>query len=459
MVSKAQPDDAGGKEPRGQWNSRIGYILAMVGSAVGLGNIVRFPFVTSSNGGGVFVLIYLIAVLLIGIPMVLAELTLGRRSKRNVVDTFRNLGNRRWALLGLFFIFFNVYIMAWYSVIGGWTLIYLLDGFSNAYFADPTSFFSAVTEGPRALLFHAIFISIAIGIVAGGVSEGIEPAVIILMPLLILVMVGLAIYGITLDGAGEGLSFYLQPDLSDVSGGTIVAAVGQAFFSMSIGFGALLTYASYMSRDSDLNEDGVTVGLSDTGVALLAGFVMFPLLGVIGILGTAAVAEGGIGVAFLSLPVAFGTIGGTLGTGVAVGFFFLLFAAALSSAISLLEVGVGWLTDRGYARWKSALVLGLLMYCLGIAMAFSSPILDLAAGALTDVFVIFGALIIAVFLGWYYERYLDEDPGEEMDRGAGSIRLGRASYFMIKWIIPAVLVVLLSLAVLNVAGVEVMSGA
>ncbi len=443
-------EQAGQSQERDAWDSRLGYVLAMVGSAVGLGNIVRFPFVTSEEGGAVFVLLYLVSVFLIGIPMLMAELMLGRRAKRNVVDTFDLLGGQRWKVLGVLLIGFNVFVMSWFSVIGGWTLIYVvegvLEGVGPAFWADPTGFFFAETEGPGALVYHAIFIAITTAVVAFGISDGIEPAVKVLLPVLGVMLVGLSIYGLTLDGAATGIEFYLQPDLSAIDANTFTAAAGQALFSMSVGFGALITYASYMGEDSSLSEDGVAVGVSDTLVALTAGFLIFPILGAFSLLGTPAVQEGGLGVAFLALPSAFQTLGGQLGATVGLAFFFLLFVAALSSSISLMEVGTAWITERDVPRWKAAVLLGLVMYGVGIPMALSQDTLNFAGGTLTDLFLITATFAMAIFVGFLYEKRLGESVVEELDRGSDSFKLGRISYVMIRYALPVVLVILFAVA-------------
>ncbi len=437
---------------RDAWGSRWGYVLAMVGSAVGLGNIVRFPFVTSEQGGAVFVLLYVVAVVLFGIPMLLTELTLGRRSQRSVVGTFEELGGGHWGKFGVALVFFNVFVMSWFSVIGAWSLIYVWEGLNPAYWDDPTGFFFSINEGPVTLGFHAVFITVTVGIVAFGVSKGIEPAVKVLLPLLGVLLVGLAVYALTLEGAMEGVRYYLEPDFGVLSAGTFVAAAGQAFFSLSVGFGALITYASYIDRESNLSTDSVTVGFTDVGVALVAGFLVFPLLAAFALLGTPEAAQGGIGVAFLALPNAFATIGGGLGVFLVLVFFGLLFVAALSSSISLMEVGVSWVTDRGVPRWKGVVLLGLVMYGLGIPMAFSSGLLDFAAGAFTDTLLLGSAFVIAVFLGWLYRGKLGEDPVVEMDRGASGFRLGLAAFWLIRFVIPVVLLGLFVVAVWTLVG-------
>ncbi len=432
---------------RDAWGSRLGYVLAMVGSAVGLGNLVRFPFVTSQEGGAIFVFLYLGFVFLLGIPMLMGELMLGRRAGRNVVDTFDFLGGTPWRLLGICFVGLSVIVMAWFSVIGGWTMIYIVDGFDPTFWDAPVDFFIAETEGPRALAYHAAFIGITTLVVALGISRGIEPAVKVLLPLLGVILVGLSIYGLTLDGASQGIEFYLKPSLDQVDANTFTAAAGQALFSMSVGFGALITYASYMSRDSSLSEDGVTVGLSDTLVALTAGILIFPLLAAFGLLGSPAVASGGLGVAFLGLPVAFASIGGNLGITVGLVFFALLFVAALSSSISLMEVGASWLTDRQIPRWKSAVLLGLVMYGVGILLALDQALLTFAAGTFTDLLLIGATLAMALFIGHRYKHTVGEDPATEMDRGAGTFRLGRMAIWVIRFVLPVVLVILFVVAV------------
>lgn len=445
-MDDATAEDVDEAPERDAWDSRLGYVLAMVGSAVGLGNIVRFPFVTSEQGGAIFVLLYLVSVFLIGIPMLMAELTLGRRAGRNVVGTFDVLGGANWKVLGILFVGFNIFVMSWFSVIGGWTLIYLAEGFDPAFWADPGGFFFSETEGPRALLFHAVFIAITTGVVAFGISDGIEPAVKVLLPVLGLMLVGLAVYGLTLEGASVGVDFYLDPNLDKVDANTFTAAAGQALFSMSVGFGALVTYASYMGEDSSLSEDGVTVGVADTFVALVSGFLVFPILGAFGLLASPEVQEGGLGVAFLALPNAFRDIGGDLGVLVGLAFFGLLFVAALSSSISLMEVGTAWLDDQDVPRWKAALLIGLTMYGLGIPMALSQDTLNFAGGTLTDLFLIAGTFAMAIFVGFLYERKLGEDVVEEMDRGSEKIKLGRIAYNMIRFVLPVVLVILFVVA-------------
>jgi len=263
-------------DEREQWATRTGFILAAVGSAVGLGNIWRFPFQTGQEGGAVFLLVYLAFILVIGIPAVLVEFVLGRRSERNPIDTFDRLGYAPWKVVGAFAVVGGFVVMSFYAVVAGWILRYTAVSATGAYFDNPESYFLAVSAGHEAVLFQFLFLAVTVGVVALGIQRGIELAVKALVPALVVLMVGLIVYAGTLDGAGAGYEWYLSPEfgvLADNWRSILPAAMGQAFFTLSLGVGAMITYASYIGEDRNLGVDtGWIVGV-DTAIAAMAGLV------------------------------------------------------------------------------------------------------------------------------------------------------------------------------------------
>lgn len=426
---------------RGAWNSRLGFILAAVGSAVGLGNIWRFPFTTAEGGGAVFLVIYLVILVIVGLPVMLGELALGRRGKLNPVGTFRRLANGHpfWVGVGVLFVLTSLFIISWYSVIGGWVLRYIWGSANGSYFADPAGYFNEIQDGPIALGLHAFVIGITALVLAIGVSKGIERVAFIMMPILFVLVVGIAIWVATLDGAGEGYSFYLSPDFSEFDTDILRSATGQAFFSLSLGQGAILTYASYLDDRESLSDNGTIISLADTGVAVLAGFMIFPALAVAGLLTT----EAGPGALFIGLATAFaelGTVGRILGSL----FFTALFFAAFTSAISLLEPSISFVRDQfKVPRVKAAILMGIIAYIGGIFAALSRTYFGIAAGDGTDIVVILGGLLISLFAGWFLM-----DAPEEMNRG-GRLRLGHYAMWMCRIPIPVVLFTLLVLALVD----------
>lgn len=425
------------KDDRGAWNSRLGFILAAVGSAVGLGNIWRFPFTTAEGGGGAFVAIYLVILFLVGVPVMFAELALGRRGKLSPVGTFRKLsnGNPFWTGVGWLFVFTSLFIISWYSVIGGWVIRYMFGSMSGAYFADPSGYFNNLQDGPMTLALHAVMMIIVTAVLAVGVTKGIERTALIMMPILAFLVLGISIWVAFLDGAGAGYSFYLQPDFSEVNSDIITAAVGQAFFSLSLGQGAILTYASYLDDKESLTENGSIISLADTGVALAGGFMVFPALAAFGLL--AANESGGAGALFVGLATAFSQIGiggrilGTL-------FFTALFFAAFTSAISLLEVSISFVRDQWkISRARAAILMGIIAYTGGILAALNRDIFTIESGQGTDIIVILGGLLISIFVGWVMK-----DVPEELDRG-GRLKLGVYGRFMVRYPVPLVLLYLL----------------
>jgi len=395
------------------WGTRWGFVLAAVGSAVGLGNMWRFSYVAAEGGGAAFVLLYIVMVVLIGIPLMLCELTIGRGTHLSPIGALRLLGGKAWVPLGGLFVLTGFLILSYYSVIAGWTVRYALEGITTGFPSDPGAHFEAISTGGSAIGFHLLFMVLTIGIVMVGVQKGIERAALVLMPTLFLIVVALALWALTLEGAGEGYAFYLRPDLGELLDGTVLRqAAAQAFFSLSLGMGAMLTFASYLSRDTDLNSEAVTISFADFLVAFTAGLVVFPVIFALGL--QDQVSESTVGALFISLPGAFGAMG-TVGRVVGILFFLALVVGALTSAISLLEVVASSIIDElGMMRRRAAIVMGVLIAGFGILSATSLDVLGLVDQVAGDLFLVIGAFFMAIFVGWI----MKDAAGEELARGA-----------------------------------------
>ncbi len=400
---------------RGQWSGKAGFILAAAGSAIGLGNIWRFPYTAGENGGGAFVLVYLAFVLLIGVPVVLSELSIGRFTKLNPVGAFKKLApGTNWKWLGGLGVLTGFGILAFYSVIAGWTLSYLWGAITGQVGGVTTAeqsnaVFEALIGGSLVpVILTAIFMAMTILVVRGGVSNGIERATKILMPTLLVMLVVMAIRAMTLDGGGAGIAYLFQPDFSKLSVDVIMAALGQALFSLSLGMGAMITYGSYFPDRENLPQAGIVVAFFDTGIAILAGLIIFPALFSVGVDPSA-----GPGLVFVVLPSIFAQLpaGGLF----AIAFYFLLTIAALTSTISLLEVVVAYFVDeKQWDRKKASLWIGLACLVFAVPSALSQG----AVGGLTDFLgtgvtyldiqniiwgnysLSIGALGLCIFVGW-----------------------------------------------------------
>jgi len=390
---------------RETWTTRAGFIAAAVGSAVGLGNIWQFPFKTSTNGGAAFLVVYLVAAFLIGFPIILGEFSIGRRAKINAVEAFERLNHPAWTVVGALGLFTGLWILSYYSVVGGWVLRYILGSATGAYFADPGTYFGAVSAGWEAIVAHAVFMAITAGIVAFGVEDGIEKATKLMVPSIVVILVALAIYAFTLDGASAAYSFYLTPDfgyLADNLTDIVPYAVGQAFFSLSLGMGAMITYASYVGRDDSLPADGGLIVVLNTFVGVLAGFVVLPLLfAQFGTLPEAA-EGGGPGALFVSVASVFGDLG-SLGQLVGIVFFFVVLIAALSSAISLLEVVTSYCVDRyGFDRKAVAFGFGGFLFVVGSLSAWNTAWLGWFDTLAYKILLPTSVLLGVIFVGWVY---------------------------------------------------------
>ncbi len=377
---------------RAHWGSRIGFTLAAAGSAVGLGNIWRFPYVTGENGGGLFVIVYLVFVAVIGLPIMLAEVFVGRGSQKSPVGAYRAYSGSGspWLGFGWLCVIAAFVGLSFYSVVAGWSLHYawlsLTRGFVGRESEEIAGLFPAMIESPTTGLFcHVLFMVLTMVIVIGGVKEGIERWSRILLPTLFVMLLVLLVYGMLQDGFGRGFGFVFGLHAEQFTAQSILVALGQAFFSLSVGMGALITYGSYLRREDDMVGTTVSIGVIDTGVALLAALVIFPVLFAAGV-----EPDQGPGVAFVSLPIAFSGIPG--GGWLAPAFFLLFSFAALTSTISLLEVATAYFIDeRGWSRPKATLITGGAITLLGIpaALSFSTALFGARMEAATE--VVFGA--------------------------------------------------------------------
>lgn len=402
---------------REQWGSKIGFILAAAGSAVGLGNIWKFPYVTGRGGGAAFVLIYLVLVAVVGATVMATEMALGRRARRNCIGTFRELGGGLWPILGFTCILCPTIIVSYYVIIGGWTVKYFVSSFTGlmpqALAGQAGAVFDGLITNPAVVIgFTAVYVFLTAYVVYRGVGGGIERASKWMMPLLFLLLIVLAVRSCTLPGAKEGLNFYLKPDFSKIDRSTFLTALGQAFFSLSLGMGIMITYGSYVSKDENIPHAVAQVCTLDSVVALLAGLVVFPAASAFSV----DVGQGP-GLAFVTLPGIFSHM--HLGFLWSAAFFLLMFFAALTSSVSLLEVPVSWLVDRGMDRKKATVAASLFILVLAVpsALSLQSGVLvfkgksffDVMGFATDNLLMPLNAVFICLFAGWVMKRQMMEE--------------------------------------------------
>jgi NSS family neurotransmitter:Na+ symporter len=431
--------------------------MASAGSAVGLGNIWKFPYITGMHGGGAFVLFFIFCIMTVGIPIMVAEMVIGRHTRKDPVGAFRKIRGGPWVLVGWLGVVAGFVILSYYGVVAGWTVNYLwmsLNGtFSGANAALVPELFGTLLGSDLAQLFwQALFMGLTVLIVLGGVRGGLERANKVMMPVLFLILIGLAVRGLFSPGGGQALHFLFDPDWSRLDPPAMLEAMGHAFFSLSLGMGAMLTYGSYADEGTNIPSVAITVSIMDTAVALLAGIAIFSIVFTYGMAPAA-----GPGLVFKTLPIIFSQMPG--GTIIAVLFFLLLVFASLTSAISLLEVVVAYYCDeKGWDRRKATLVMGFLIFFLGVPSALSNHLLadlhfidgrnfldsiDLVA---TNYLLPLGGLSIAIFTGWTLTTRMAR---AEIEKGEVAFHLYPAWHFLIKYISP----VLVALVFLYKTGV------
>ena len=426
---------------RGSWATRAGFVLAAIGSAVGLGNMWRFAYKASEGGGAAFVVLYIIFVLLVGMPLMTSEFIIGRLAQESPAKAVKRLGGQGWAPLGWLFVACGLGILAYYSVIAGWTMRYAIDAVRNAIPHDTNAYFGAVSTGWDAVGFHVAFMVLTIIVVAGGIKGGIERGNLIMMPLLFLILIGLAIWATTLPNGGPGYAYYLRPKLSALFNiDTLTRAAGQSFFSLSLGMGALMTYASYLKSKTNLGREALVVALSDTGVAFTAGLIVFPLMFAFGLQDQITqIGESTIGALFITLPVGFEKLG-RVGDYVDSLFFVMLFFAALTSAISLLEVVVAALVDGfHWARHKAAWIAGGVIALLGIPAAFNTTFLGNMDTLVGNFLLIVGGFFTAMLIGY---RMLPQAQAE-LAQGMPNRATRESWAVLVRYVAPVVLIFVL----------------
>jgi NSS family neurotransmitter:Na+ symporter len=408
----------------GSWASRWVFIMAATGSAVGLGNIWKFPYIAGENGGGAFVLVYLLFILGVGVPIMMAEVLVGRRGRQSPINSMREVAiesnhSPKWALVGWMGALAGFLIFSFYSVVAGWVLAYVAK-MANGDFLDVGSeqagkAFSALLADPQSLLiWHSVFVVLVMVVLLGGVNKGLERATKVMMPLLFVLLLVLLGYSMTSGSFGEGLDFMFHFDPSELSWDAVLVALGHSFFTLSLGMGSIMAYGSYMPKNASIGGTVLTIAALDTLIALIAGMAIFPI-----VFANSLDPGAGPGLMFITLPVAFGQMPG----GQVFGFlFFVLVAlAAWTSAISLMEPGVAWMVEKfGLKRGPVCIMLGLVVWLLGIAALssfnfgsgvslFGMSIFDFLDFITANVFLPLGGLFVACFAGWALKQKVTSD--------------------------------------------------
>ncbi|MBQ3766074.1 MAG: sodium-dependent transporter [Bacteroidales bacterium] len=437
---------------REHFGSRFAVIMAMAGSAVGLGNIWRFPYMVGEHGGAAFIILYMVASFVLVLPIFFAETIIGRRSRQGTFGAMEKLApGTGWKWLGLLTVFAPIIILSYYSVVGGWSVEYLYKAvcldFTNTPPERIQGFFGAfISSSGGPIAVHTIFMLLVAGIVLAGVKRGIERFTKVTMPVLFVLIVVIAIYSVTLPGAKEGVAYLVKPDFSKVDAHAVAAAMGQAFFSLSLGVGTILTYASYMRKDENIFLSGVGTAVSDLLFAILAGFAVMPAVFAAGIAPGA-----GPGLVFDTLPFIFNKMGAGapwLSAAIAIVFFLTILVAALTSAISMMEVGVAYLTEeKGLKRATAVLAITAFAWTVGVLCSLSfgplaevkllgNSIFDFLDKLCSDWLLPAGGLLFTLFVGWKMAR---PDVFDEFTNGGtlkGNVRLFNFVWFLLRYVAP-----------------------
>ena len=436
----------------GSWANRWIFILAATGSAVGLGNIWKFPYITGENGGGAFVLVYLVCILLVGIPIMMGEILVGRRARQSPINAVRETAveagrDPRWSLIGWLGVLAGYIIFSFYSVVAGWVLHYIA-GMGTGQFVDIGSdlagkkFESLLASPDQMLIWHTVFVLMVVVVVAGGVNKGLERATKIMMPALFLLLLVLLGYSLNSGSFAEGWSFLFSFNPDALTWDAVLVALGHSFFTLSLGMGAIMAYGSYMGKKDSIGATVLTIGVLDTVVALVAGLAIFPI-----VFANQLDPGAGPGLMFITLPVAFGQMPG----GQVFGFLFFLLVgvAAWTSAISLLEPATAWVVERfGFKRLHAAALLGFIIWLMGIASLlsfnhwadikiFSMGIFDFLDFITANIMLPLSGLLIAVYAGWVLTQKMTRD-----ELALGSSGAYSAWQFTIRFIAPVAVAVI-----------------
>ena len=442
---------------RDSFGSRFGALVAMAGSAVGLGNLWRFPYLVGENGGAAFIIVYVILSFVICLPIFVSEFVIGRRSQKNAYSAFRDLsGGSAWRWVGLFTIIVPLIVLSYYSVIGGWSIEYLLKSLTFSFTggesqsALSTMFSDFVSSAWGPLLVHTGFLLVTTLIVMVGIKDGIEKFSKVMMPMLFFIVIGIAIYSMTLPGAKAGLDYLFNPDFSKINGKAIAAALGQAFFSLSLGFGTIMTYASYVDKKENPLFQSVATASSDLLFALVAGMAIMPAVFAFGIS-----PQTGPGLVFETLPYVFGQM--PAGGFIAILFFLALLVAAVTSSISMLEVAVAYLVEeKKISRIWACVILFAICWVVGAVCSLSfgplshikidgGNIFDFFDNLSSNILMTLGSLLTVLFVGW---RLKKTDVYDEFTNGgtlSTNARIFGVLWFLIRYICPlAILIIFIS---------------
>ena len=433
---------------RDSFGSRFGALVAMAGSAVGLGNLWRFPYLVGENGGAAFIIVYIVFVFLICLPIFISEFVIGRRSQKNAYAAYRDLsGGSAWRWVGMFTIIVPLVVLSYYSVIGGWSVDYLLKSLTFSFTGDVqqsvfhTMFTDFVSSTWAPLWTHTAFLLATTLIVIVGIKDGIEKFSKVMMPLLFFIVVAIAVYSLTLPGSSAGLDYLFNPDFSKITGKACAAALGQAFFSLSLGFGTIMTYASYVDKKENILFQSTATAVSDLMFALIAGVAIMPAVFAFGLN-----PQSGPGLVFETLPYVFGQM--PAGGIVAILFFLALLVAALTSSISMLEVAVAYLVEeKKFSRIGACMLLFAICWVVGALCSLSfGPLshIQIAGGNIFDfldsmssnILMTIGSLLTVIFVGWRLKKtdvYDEFTNGGTLSRNA---KLFGVLWFLIRYVCP-----------------------
>lgn len=445
---------------RESFGSRFGALVAMAGSAVGLGNLWRFPYLVGENGGAAFIIVYILFVFLLCLPIFISEFVIGRRSQKNAYAAFRDLSDgSAWKWVGLITVMVPFIVTSYYCVIGGWSVEYLFKSFafdftgSNSQTAINSMFVDFVSNPWLPLIGHTLFLLGTAAIVAVGIKDGIEKFSKVMMPLLFVIVVFIAIYSITLPGAGSGIDYLFNPDFSKITGRSCAAALGQAFFSLSLGFGTIMTYASYVDKNENIMFQSTATAVSDLVFALIAGVAIMPAVFAFGL-----DPQSGPGLVFETLPYVFSQM--PAGGIIAILFFAALLVAALTSSISMFEVGVAYLIEeKKLSRMTSCIILFIGCWIFGAFCSlsfgplsnveiFGMTIFDLFDYTSSNILMTLGSLLTVIFVGW---RLKKTDIYEEFTNGGTlrtNVRIFGILWFLIRYVAPLAILVIFFFGIL-----------
>ncbi|RJE74281.1 sodium-dependent transporter [Reichenbachiella sp. MSK19-1] len=451
---------------RGNFSNRLGFILAAAGSAVGLGNIWKFPFEVEAGGGAAFVVVYLIFCFTLCFPVLVTEIAIGRKTEKNPAGAFVALGFPKWKYLGVLGIISGIIILSFYNVVAGWAFGYFIE-MAQGNFDIGNQFSDYITNIWRIAVYAILFMGATALIVSKGVSGGIEKAAKILMPTLILMILGILAYSFTLPNAMTGIKYYLVPEFSELNLRVVGGALRQAFFSLSLGMGALITYGSYLSKKENIVSSAASITLFDVGIAFFAGLMLFPLVAY-STGGDMSNIQGGAGLIFVTLPGVFESLGPVLGIVIGSLFFLLLSFAALTSTVSLLEVPVSYIVDEYKANRNTAvIIMAVIIFVAGIPSLLGNGYSDMLTnfityvgadsptdfmtflGQLADIFLLLGGFLIVTFAAYVWKK---ANLHEELAQGHEGYHQSWVKTFInitVSYLCPALLGMLFVLVVLN----------